>query len=453
MLHELAAPTVEAWAGLRAAPSPFEYRYEAAQYQFLRAAIRPALTPLQSPTEDVPGEQPPSGGTVAAAVVAAGLVDKMLLLLTEKAAGSDTAVRLPIKEAREGFAALLLVLWWGDDQQQSGGAGAPEKQPGRHAPVGPPLELVQEMVQAVRGAVDGDSEAAGARRLAGAAGWVLRDYIAREPAPVIHQRLAWLYSVYGSGLSVQWPHAPEGGRWPPSQGPWQLTHERRAGTPDLEEAKLLKSDDDIKVAGMPSAESILRQCALVNSHFQLGTTTPNNDWTGGVYQVGNLAHYRASRNASLLEYAVRWGDSHRWALAGYRGCHGNLGCPDNICAAQGYAEIFQEVGRPEMLNETVAAIESAATRSCAVRTNSSQAKDSDACWWWVDALFMALPSFARVGAIVGGDAAERIWDAARAQYNITVAGIGASGANAFNLWSEQDSLFFRDDSFIGKVKW
>ena len=34
------------------------------------------------------------------------------------------------------------------------------------------VELVQEMVQAVRGAVDGDSEAAGARRLAGAAGWV-----------------------------------------------------------------------------------------------------------------------------------------------------------------------------------------------------------------------------------------------------------------------------------------
>ena len=91
-------------------------------------------------------------------MVAAGLVDKMLLLLTEKAPGSDTAVRLPIKEAREGFAALLLVLWWGADQQQS---GAPEKQPGRQ-PVGPPLELVQEMVQAVRGAADGDG---GARRL------------------------------------------------------------------------------------------------------------------------------------------------------------------------------------------------------------------------------------------------------------------------------------------------
>ena len=58
----------------------------------------------------------------------------------------------------------------------------------------------------------------------------------------------------------------------------------------------------------------------------------------------------------------------------------------------------------------------------------------------------------RQGAIVGGDAAERIWDAARAQYNVTVAGIDASGANAFNLWSAEESLFFRDDSFIGKVK-
>ena len=37
-------------------------------------------------------------------------------------------------------------------------------------------------------------------------------------------------------------------------------------------------------------------------------------------------------------------------------------------------------------------------------------------WWWVDALFMALPTYARVGALVGDDAsAERIWDAARAQ--------------------------------------
>ena len=103
-----------------------------------------------------------------------------------------------------------------------------------------------------------------------------------------------------------------------------------------------------------------------------------------------------------------------------------------------------------MLAGVRSAIEAAAQRSCTVQTNSSQAKDSDECWWWVDALFMALPTYVRVGVFAGGASAERIWDAARAQYDITAFGTNVSGANAFNLWSPEESMFYRDDSFIGK---
>ena len=189
--------------------------------------------------------------------------------------------------------------------------------------------------------------------------------------------------------------------------------------------------ENIGVVAVPTAEAVLNAMAKVDSYFQASSDDkingyPNNDWTGGVYMAGLMAHYHASKSASrrqqLLEYGVHWGDSHGWQLAGYRGCHGSLGCPDNICAGQAFAELSVQTsathGQPNatMLAGVRNAIESAAQRACAVNTNRSQAKDSDECWWWVDALFMALPAYARVGALVDDDAsAERIWDAARAQ--------------------------------------
>ncbi len=41
-------------------------------------------------------------------------------------------------------------------------------------------------------------------------------------------------------------------------------------------------------------------------------------------------------------------------------------------------------------------------------------------------------------------------NAVRSRYNITAFGINASGGDAFNLWSPENSLFYRDDSFVGK---
>ena len=204
--------------------------------------------------------------------------------------------------------------------------------------------------------------------------------------------------------------------------------------------------------GLPlQASAVLGVMADVNGYFQTGTPIANADWTGGVYMAGNLAHYRASKNASLLAYGVNWGESHKWQMAGYRGCDGSRGCPDNIVAGQGYAEIYALKGQPVMVAGLRAAIDAATASPCMVRSNSSQSKDSDRCWWWVDALLMALPTYARAGALAASpDAAARIWDAARAQYDITAFGVNASDSPAFRLWSPGESLFYRDDSYLGK---
>lgn len=103
-----------------------------------------------------------------------------------------------------------------------------------------------------------------------------------------------------------------------------------------------------------------------------------------------------------------------------------------------------------MLAGISSAIDLAIQHPCAVQTNSSQRKDSDSCWWWIDALFMALPTYARAGMLATAESAERIWDAARSQYNITSFGTNTSGAKAFGLWSPHDSLFYRDDSFVSR---
>ena len=222
-----------------------------------------------------------------------------------------------------------------------------------------------------------------------------------------------------------------------------------------------------------TAEAVLSSMALVNAYFQRvlpgvsskqhAAGVPNNDWTGGVYMQGNLAHFRASKNSSLLAYAVEWGTQHKWQMAGYEGCHGTSGCPDNILAGASYAEIYQLRGsKPEdsaMISGVRSAVEVALANPCEVATNVTQRKDSDHCWWWVDALFMALPTFARVGQLAspsGGaitpaaPSAAAIWDAARVQYNVTAHGVNATGAKAFGLWSEQDQMFWRDDSYITK---
>lgn len=41
-----------------------------------------------------------------------------------------------------------------------------------------------------------------------------------------------------------------------------------------------------------TTQDVLGQLALVNSYFQRSTPVANNDWTGGTYMIGNMAHYR-----------------------------------------------------------------------------------------------------------------------------------------------------------------
>jgi unsaturated rhamnogalacturonyl hydrolase len=241
--------------------------------------------------------------------------------------------------------------------------------------------------------------------------------------------------------------------WPNSTRSKELGSNRMLSDINNANAKMAVEVSLTASAAIIDETSTQSAMALVNGYFQANTPVANNDWTGGTYMAGNLAHYRVSSNQSLLEYAINWGTQHKWALAGYRGCHGTTGCPDNIIAGQSFYEIYELRKQSYMIAGLLAALDAALQRPCQIATNYSQARDGDACWYWVDALFMALPTYARVGAALSNssiESAERIWDGARAQYNITVSGVNASGGDAFNLWDAHERLFWRDDSFVGR---
>ena len=98
----------------------------------------------------------------------------------------------------------------------------------------------------------------------------------------------------------------------------------------------VSSGASVSVSASAVSADPLAALAKVNGYFQSQFPIANNDWTGGVYMAGNMAHYAASKNASVLQYALDWGDSHGWKTAGYEGCHGVEGCPDNIAAGSSY---------------------------------------------------------------------------------------------------------------------
>jgi rhamnogalacturonyl hydrolase YesR len=154
-------------------------------------------------------------------------------------------------------------------------------------------------------------------------------------------------------------------------------------------------------------------------------TNPTHDcsWTRGTYMAGHMAYYETTKNADALNYAVAWGDSYGWQT-----CSHDTNANDE-CAVQAYVE--------------VARLTNNASRIAPARaTMQSQIANNDTTsWWWIDATFMALPAFVRMGNYTGETA---FFDQGRKLFEETAFG-------KFHLWVEEDNLFLRDDTYVNKT--
>ena len=156
---------------------------------------------------------------------------------------------------------------------------------------------------------------------------------------------------------------------------------------------------------------------------------PSNIWTRGVYYEGLMALYKIKPDTAWLNYALRWGEFHKWGLRnGIKTRNG-----DDQCCGQTYIDLYLlDTTKKEKIRDIKACIDNM----------MESAKIDD--WNWIDAIQMSMPVYARLGAIYKDDRYfKRMYD----MFMFTKLKHGTNG-----LYSMMDKLWWRDKDFVPPYK-
>ncbi|GGD62256.1 glycosyl hydrolase family 88 [Emticicia aquatilis] len=152
-------------------------------------------------------------------------------------------------------------------------------------------------------------------------------------------------------------------------------------------------------------------------------TRPSNIWTRGVYYEGLMALYKIDKQKSYYDYAVSWGEAHKWGLR--NGTKTRNG--DDQCCGQTYMDLYLIDPKPERIRDI---------KACMDNMVNSEKKDD---WTWVDALQMAMPVFAQLGVIYKDD---RYYEKMYEMYMHTKNVEGTKG-----MYNPVEKLWYRDKDF------
>jgi len=227
--------------------------------------------------------------------------------------------------------------------------------------------------------------------------------------------------------------------------PWiyneYIDHDRI--TPGFDNRKAADNLTDmlLKYTGKPVTtpdlpkEKTLEAIVLSNKYFMekwpdVGKTIitererPSNIWTRGTYYEGLIALYRLKSDPVYLNYAVSWGEFHKWGLRnGIKTRNG-----DDQCCGQTYIDLYlMDPAKQERIKDIKACID------------NMVATDKIDDWSWIDAIHMSMPVFARLGSIYKDN---RYFDRMFGMYMFTKTKHGDKG-----LYSTVDHLWWRDKDF------
>jgi len=198
-----------------------------------------------------------------------------------------------------------------------------------------------------------------------------------------------------------------------------------------------------------SPENVMKKLELANSYFAKKYPNPNivtgssvmnfrdfpsNYWAGAVYYAGLMALHSVDPKTEYYKQAVDWGQSHQWKLNSYK-----VGRPrvhsrnaNDHCAGQAYIALYMVDPKPERI---------AAIGTCLARIVETPEAKQD--WHWIDALFMAMPTFANLGVISNDD---KYFDKMHEMYLASKNEIGGG------LYNAEDGLWWRDADFVAPYK-
>ena len=163
----------------------------------------------------------------------------------------------------------------------------------------------------------------------------------------------------------------------------------------------------VKAQDLPDKKETLKTVTKVNDYFMKkyadyrtpsfvkNVTRPSNIWTRGVYYEGLMALYSVYPRDDYYKYAVDWSNYHEW---GFRNGTTTRNA-DDYCASQTYIDLYNICPDPERIRKVKANID--------MLVNTPQVND----WWWIDAIQMGMPVFAKLGKLTGKQKYfDKMWD-------------------------------------------
>jgi len=187
---------------------------------------------------------------------------------------------------------------------------------------------------------------------------------------------------------------------------------------------------------LPAKKKILATLRLTNQYFMdkwpdagkpifTNIERPSNIWTRAVYYEGLMALYKIDKQQSYYDYALQWGEKHKWGLRGGVKTRN----ADNQCCGQTYIDMYllDNKQHPERVRDIKASVDSMLLTT----------KIDD--WNWIDALQMAMPVFVKLGNLYNDPKYfERMYE----MYAFTKNKHGDNG-----LYNQQEHLWWRDKDF------
>jgi unsaturated rhamnogalacturonyl hydrolase len=186
---------------------------------------------------------------------------------------------------------------------------------------------------------------------------------------------------------------------------------------------------------LPKKKQTLAAMTLANNYFMskwtdtgkpiiTNKTRPSNIWTRAVYYEGLMALYAVEAQKSYYDYAVSWGNNHKWGMRSGVFTRN----ADDQCCGQTYIDLYLIDKKEERIRDIKTSIDSLI---------NSEKKDD---WSWVDALQMAMPVMARLGVLTKDN---RYYEKMFSMYEFSKNNHGGKG-----LYDTQAHLWWRDKDFV-----
>ena len=134
---------------------------------------------------------------------------------------------------------------------------------------------------------------------------------------------------------------------------------------------------------LPEASTVNEVIQRANNYWITNNGLGDSGWANSAYYTGNQRASRLLGEPAYLGRALGWANANQWKVGPEAGGGSDA---DSQCCGQTYLDLYRLDPQPERIADIKQRIDGLV---------ASPAANDD--WWWIDAFYMAAPTFARLG--------------------------------------------------------